>query len=204
MKFIKIILFQFLFIGIFAGVVAAQTLDGSYTFSSATNQFSAGSEAVVTVTVSSQQMINAVQATVSYPSSKLTFERIDATGSPFEIDLNSSAGNGTVMLARGTTKPISGDNTLAKVYFMVKQPTNLNELTLINPSLIASSTTNKNIFSGVAYYKSGSTGSESVRQLALPPHYLPTSTTNSTPTTASQGSWISRFISYVLSIFHMQ
>jgi hypothetical protein len=62
--------------------------------------------------------VNAVQADFSYSSSYLQYLSIDASGSAFAIDANSSGGSGNVSIARGNISNVnSASALLAKVKF---------------------------------------------------------------------------------------
>jgi outer membrane biosynthesis protein TonB len=64
--------------------------------------------------------VNAVQASLSYPASRLDFISISGSGSAFEIAAPSSGGGGTVDIARGTTGTVNGDHLVATVTFKSK------------------------------------------------------------------------------------
>ena len=190
-----------LFLLVFPATVSAQTMDGTFNISSPTNQLSAGSDTTITLSVNSQEQINAVQATMIFPPT-LTFEKIDATGSPFGIDLKSGEEAGEIKIARGTTNPISGNNLVVKVLFHVDQATDPKDLILTNPTLIASAATNKNIFSGTTYHSVSGTNNQSVTQVSVPQRYLPSS--SHTASTISQKSFLERFFDYILSVLHLK
>jgi hypothetical protein len=63
--------------------------------------------------------INAVQANFSYPADYLQYQSIDSTGSAFGIDASSTAGNGSVSIARGNISNVNGNVLIAKVKFKV-------------------------------------------------------------------------------------
>lgn len=59
--------------------------------------------------------VNAVQANLSYPASLLDFVSISGAGSAFEIQAESSGGNGQIRIGRGTVQPVSGDALVATI-----------------------------------------------------------------------------------------
>jgi hypothetical protein len=66
------------------------------------------------------QTVNAVQADFTYPTGVLTYVSSDTSSSAFDIDASSSAGSGTVSMARGASgTPRVGDLLVARVTFHV-------------------------------------------------------------------------------------
>lgn len=66
-------------------------------------------------------LVNAVEANLSYPSDKLDFVGISAGGSAFPIDASSGGGGGGVRVSRGVIgQGVSGDKLIATVSFRVK------------------------------------------------------------------------------------
>jgi hypothetical protein len=61
--------------------------------------------------------VNAVQANLNYPIDKLNFVGIDTTNTAFGVEAQSTGGNGTVSIARGSTAPLSGKQLVATVKF---------------------------------------------------------------------------------------
>lgn len=61
--------------------------------------------------------VNAVQADLSYPASKLQYVGFSATGSAFEIGATSGGGDGLATLARGTVSAVSGSGLVGTVTF---------------------------------------------------------------------------------------
>jgi len=61
------------------------------------------------------QGVNAVQANLSYPTESFDFGSIDTKGSAFEIQAESSGGNGTVKIGRGHIGDVKGAALIAKV-----------------------------------------------------------------------------------------
>jgi hypothetical protein len=66
------------------------------------------------------QPINAVQANLSYPTDKLDFSSVDGMGSAFEVEAQSSGGNGLVKIARGHVGNVTGVQLVATVNFKSK------------------------------------------------------------------------------------
>jgi hypothetical protein len=61
--------------------------------------------------------INAVQANLAYPISKLNLVKIDSTSTAFGVEAQSSGGNGVINIARGSTTPLSGKQLVATLNF---------------------------------------------------------------------------------------
>jgi hypothetical protein len=61
--------------------------------------------------------INAVQANLAYPLSKLNLVKIDSTSTAFGVEAQSSGGNGVINIARGSTTPLSGKQLVATLNF---------------------------------------------------------------------------------------
>lgn len=90
------------------------------------------------------QAVNAVQADFTYPTDKLTFTSIDATGSAFDVDASSSGGSGAVSVARGSTTPKTGDLLVATINFNVTT-TGTITLALQNSSVLVRSSDSTDI-----------------------------------------------------------
>jgi len=61
--------------------------------------------------------INAVEADLSYPASKLQYIGVNYSGSAFEISASGGGGDGSVTLDRGTTGAVSGSGLVATLTF---------------------------------------------------------------------------------------
>ncbi len=61
--------------------------------------------------------INAVQADLSYPASKLQYVGFSANGSAFEIGAASGGGDGSATIARGSVSAVSGSGLVGTVTF---------------------------------------------------------------------------------------
>ena len=153
-------------------------MSGTYTLSLPTEKVAQGSEVELTITATAPALINAVELTLTYPSDTLHFERVDTTNSAFATELKNTTTPGTITLARGSIQPVSGEVEVAKIIFSAQRGTDIHAFSVVNPTLIASSTTHKNIFSGNVYYKSMGTGSvQTMSHVDLPSRY-----TSSVPT----------------------
>lgn len=118
-KNISSLLIFSVFLGVFflvkpSPVYAAATIY----LSPASNTVNVGDQLSVAIRLNSGGVsIRGVQANLSYPTSKLEFVNIDATGSAFEIQFQNVGGSGLVKIARTTATPVSGDNLVARVIF---------------------------------------------------------------------------------------
>ena len=178
--------------------INAQTADGTFTLTAPSSNIEKGTVGMVVLTVASEQIINAVQATISYPKSKLTFEKIDTGGSPFGTIAKGSGAAGTINIAQGTTTPVSGVNKVATITFLAKETTSLSEITFGSPTLIASAATHTNIFGGTTYHKVQGITNQKVKQVvAVPTRYLPPDVSRKRAKTP----FYERFVWFVFSIF---
>jgi hypothetical protein len=91
--------------------------------------------------------VNAVSAQLTYPSNILHFVSLDATGSNFDIDANSSASNTTITVNRGHAGSLTGDQFIATVYFTVTG-SGTAAMGFGSGSAVVSSTTNMDIGEG--------------------------------------------------------
>ena len=69
---------------------------------------------------SSTDTVNAVQANLTFDATRLQYVSVDETGSAFGLVVASTAGSGTLSIARGTSggaPPVSGDNLVTTVTF---------------------------------------------------------------------------------------
>ena len=66
------------------------------------------------------QPVNAVQAILTYPADKLFYVSSDATSSQFTIQAESTNTEGQLIIARGSTTPLTGDQLVATVVFKPK------------------------------------------------------------------------------------
>ena len=98
------------------------------------------------------QQTNAVQADLTYPSSKLSVLGFDNSTTAFPITAQQQASNGLIQVARGTVTPVSGDTNLTTIRFRVIG-TGTAQVCPTDQSQIVSASTNLEILSA----KSGAT-----------------------------------------------
>jgi hypothetical protein len=118
---------------------------GSLTLSPARGSFTAGQVVTVEVSVNTGGTpVNAIQADFTYPTSKLQFQSIDATGSVMSIDAASTGHNGVVSIARGNTTPYTGAGRVAAIHFLALSGGSAN-LVFAGTSHVVSSTDNTDV-----------------------------------------------------------
>jgi hypothetical protein len=145
---------------------------GSMYLTPASGSYAAGSTLTVTVRINTYgDNVNAVQADLTYPTSKLSFQSVDATASAFDITAPTSGGNGAVSIARGKIGNVVGDVEVAKVKFTVLSSPGSAAITINNSSVIARSSDSVNILVN----KTGGT-------YTIPSPATPTPTPATTPT----------------------
>ena len=96
---------------------------------------------------SGTEPVNAVQADLSYPGSKLQFVSTSLSGSAFAISAGTSGGNGSVSIALGSTTARTGDQLIAKVTFKVLAGGTSGAVSFAGSSAVLSANTNTNIVS---------------------------------------------------------
>jgi hypothetical protein len=151
-----------LFVSIFAFVAAVvifkadaapksgQTSAGSTTgvnlyVSPSSQKVAAGSSVNLQVWVDTKdQNVNAVQANLVYPSDKFNFNKIDATGSAFEIEAQSTGNNGNITIARGHVGDLKGVQLVATVTLVAKSSGKAN-VSFSNTSAVISSVSHANV-----------------------------------------------------------
>ena len=119
-KYLIIFITSLLATNLFAISVARVYAAGNFYLSPASKSVSQGASFAVAIRVNSSSPINAVQANLSYPADKLNFVSISSAGSAFALQVESSAGNGSVRIARGLIGTTSGDKLIATVTFRAK------------------------------------------------------------------------------------
>lgn len=103
----------------------------------------------VSVRILPSTSIDAVEATVSYDASVLEYVSTDGSASPFNVQLISSGGGGSVKIARGTfNTPISSDSLIVNITFRAQTVTEASQITVTgnatyqgtytNPALLGS------------------------------------------------------------------
>jgi len=90
--------------------------------------------------------VNAVQATISYPSNIVEVVSISTENSAYKLDVIKSNSNGKITIARGQIGGITGDNIVANITFKSKS-TGKATLKFINETALINSNSNKNIIS---------------------------------------------------------
>lgn len=137
----------FLFVGALA--VGAQGKTATLTVEQSAQSVKAGETVMVTIKVNSgTDLVNAVQANLSYPQDSLEFVSVDGTGSAFDIEAQKANENGVVKVARGVLKPVSGEKVVAKVNFKAKKNAASVLLKTNSDSAVIRSTDNMNILLG--------------------------------------------------------
>ena len=91
------------------------------------------------------QKVNAVQADLSYPTDKLEFVNIDAQDSAFDVQAPSTGGNGTISIARGSTKGVIGRQLVAKVTLKAKASNGKVAVNVAASTVLVRSSDNTNI-----------------------------------------------------------
>jgi hypothetical protein len=133
----------------------------------------------VTISVrenSGSESVNAVQANFSYPASLLQYVST-SNSSAFSIVAQTSAGSGSVKLARGALPAVSGTQVVASVTFKALASSGTAALTFTKGSSVVSATSNTNIMTnaaGTSVTLKASAGSDSSKQTAdtTPPRII--------------------------------
>jgi hypothetical protein len=100
-----------------AGAASAPTSTSKLYLQPASATVAAGSELHVAVRVTSTEAVNAVQSNLNYPANILEYESVDSTGTAFDVTAPTKGGSGSVQIARGAMKPVTGDALVATVVF---------------------------------------------------------------------------------------
>jgi hypothetical protein len=125
---------------------ASNQLQAGLSLSPASKDVTAGGDVDVTIWANSaDQNVNAVQANFSYPTDQFEFVSIDDTNSAFGIDAQSAGSDGKVRIARGNTKPLSGNLQVAVVKLHAKAKTGPAKLNFTSGTALVSSAGNKDI-----------------------------------------------------------
>lgn len=101
-----------------ASVRSAQAA-GTLSLSPGSGSFGQGSIFVVSVNVDTGgDVVNAVEATLTFPADKLKANYVSHSGSAFDVNAESTVGNGVVRIAKGKLPPgVSGARKVASVGF---------------------------------------------------------------------------------------
>jgi hypothetical protein len=121
---------------------------------------------------SAASSVNAVQANFNYPANLVDFMGFDNNGSAFGVEAQSSNNNGQILIARGTTTALTGDQLVTKVNFKTKSTSGDVAMNFQAGTVLVSSTTNQNLLSSLA-----ATGSANYAIDALGPDVSITSPT---------------------------
>ncbi len=125
-----------------------QSSTASLSLSPATGSVQKGKTLTVSVFEDSgDKPVNAVQAVVTYPADKFDFQSIDAAGSAFEIQAESTGAGGKITIARGQQGPVVGKHLVAKINLVAKADSGQAALDFADSSALVTSTDNKNILS---------------------------------------------------------
>lgn len=117
-KLLQIILSASLFAGLLAPALPAYAAGASISLTANKATVPAGGSLIIAVYMNGGGApINAVQADLSYPASKLQYVGFSASGSAFEIGATSGGGDGSASLARGTISSVSGSGLVGTVTF---------------------------------------------------------------------------------------
>jgi Bacterial Ig domain len=96
---------------------------------------------------SNSDSVNAVEADLTYPTSKLQYISTSLTGTAFGLTASSTGGGGSVKLAVGTITPVSGTKLVGTVNFKALASGSAS-VPFAGTSAVESSTTNSNVLSG--------------------------------------------------------
>jgi hypothetical protein len=115
-------------------------------FAPASGSYTAGSTLSVQVMVNTAgESVNAVQADFTYPTSRLQFASIDATGSAFDVAASGTGGGGSVSIARGKIGTVTGTALVATVRFTVLSSAGSAALAFQGSSAVVRSSDNTNV-----------------------------------------------------------
>jgi len=90
--------------------------------------------------------VNAVQLNLTYPADKLDVVSVDGSGSAFGIKAQETRGNGSIVVARGSLKAVSGSQEVTRVTLRGKSSGNA-AVMLASGSALVSSDNNANVLS---------------------------------------------------------
>jgi hypothetical protein len=91
------------------------------------------------------QQVNAVEADLVYPVDKIQFVSIDSSTSAFSVSAEASGGSGKVIIARGSTAPVTGKQLVAKVTFKAIAVTKQATVSLASSSQLLRTSDSSNI-----------------------------------------------------------
>lgn len=91
--------------------------------------------------------VNAVQAVITYPADKLLYLSSDSSSSQFSIQAETTNEQGRLVIARGSTTPLTGDQLVATITFKPLATSGQASVVFDASSMVLSSDTNTNILS---------------------------------------------------------
>ncbi len=144
-KLITIFLLFFLVVSLLRLIYPSFAEAATLYFSPSSGTYSKGSTLKVNVyTNTTGELINAIQANISYPKDKLQFLSISTSGSVLSIIAEKVGGEGTVRIAGGNTSAFSGSKFIAAVYFKVLASSGNATLSFLADSAVVKSADNQN------------------------------------------------------------
>jgi hypothetical protein len=146
----SIFIAAFCLVGFFAFFEAVSTPMGNTNatlYLTPSNQkVSAGKSLIMEVWMDAKnQPVNAVQANLIYPTDKFDYGGIDTNGSAFEIEAQSTGGNGQIKIARGHIGTLTGPQLVARVSLVTKAGQGNGSIDFAKGSAIVRSTDNANV-----------------------------------------------------------
>lgn len=131
-----------------AATVTKSSNDGQATMRITPNKqkLATGASLTAAVWVDSHDVaVNAVQAVIDYPSDKLIYVSSDSTDSKFTVQAEASESKGRIIIARGSTSGLTGNQLVATIAFKATSKAGDADVTFDASSVLLSSATNKNI-----------------------------------------------------------
>ena len=119
-KLVAFTLFIILFASVGAYLYMTSRAAGAGIMSITPSSQSVKLNSTLTITIqenSLAELVNAVQADLTYDQTKLQFVSINVTGSAFDLKAQNTGGNGVVNIAQGSSVSLSGLKTIATVTF---------------------------------------------------------------------------------------
>jgi hypothetical protein len=94
---------------------------------------------------SGDQAVNAVQATINYPTDKFEFVSLDSKGGAFEVQAQGTNDKGKIVIARGHKGNLVGKQLVAKINLKTKNSSGYANLTFGQDTHLVSAETNQDI-----------------------------------------------------------
>lgn len=143
---VSLFVFTSAFVFAFAARAQGNPMSGKLVVSPSAQTVQTGQTLTVTVTVDSgAEPVNAVQANITYPKESLEFIKVDTMDTAYDVEAENKNVNGVVRLARGSTKPLTGEQLFAKIEFKAKKTTQAMRVTYAKDSEIIRTADNQNI-----------------------------------------------------------